>query len=79
MKRDKYIDIVKGICILCVVYVHLNIQSNVFKPFFEFIYNFISQFFLTTFFIISGFYLKDIYDIKKFFKNKIKNCTMSRE
>lgn len=71
MKRNRYVDIVKGICILCVLYAHINIvtQMEEIKSYFNI---FIYQFFLTAFYIISGFYLKNLEDPKKFFSTKIK-------
>lgn len=71
MKRNRYVDIVKGICILCVLYAHINIitQMEEIKSYFNI---FIYQFFLTAFYIISGFYLKNLEEPKKFFSTKIK-------
>lgn len=72
MKRDSYVDIVKGMCIILVVFVHINILTNRFTIVNNYINNFIYQFFLSVFFIISGFYLKNLSNTKMFFKTKIK-------
>ena len=72
MKRDKYVDIVKGICIILVVYVHLNIITNNFNMVNNYIQIFIYQFFLSVFFIVSGFYLKNMDKPKEFINTKVK-------
>lgn len=72
MKRDKYVDIVKGICIILVVYVHLNIITNNFNMINNYIQIFIYQFFLSVFFIVSGFYLKNMDKPKEFINTKVK-------
>lgn len=74
MKREKYIDIIKGICIICVLYVHINIVVNnkLIEDTLILFSNFISQFFLPVFFIISGFFLKNIDSFFIFIKTKIK-------
>ncbi len=72
MKRDKYVDIVKGICILSVVFVHINIISKQYGICVSYIQNFIYQFYLSTFFIVTGLYLKNLKSPKEFFNQKIK-------
>lgn len=72
MKRDKYVDIVKGICIVCVVFVHINIITQEYQGIKDATQNIISQFFLSSFFIIMGFYLKDLNRPKEFINKKVK-------
>lgn len=71
MKRDKYVDIVKGICIICVVYIHINIVGDIGRLCSNTLGTFITQFFLSVFFLISGFYLKNIDKFILFLKTKI--------
>lgn len=68
--REKFADIVKGICIICVVFVHIDLSDKN-SEILKILHIVISNFFLPTFFVISGFYLKNIDNIKSFFKNKI--------
>ena len=71
MQRQKYVDIVKGICIICVVYSHINIIGSVGESLSKYLNMFISQFFLSAFFIIGGFYLKNMDTFTIFLKNKV--------
>lgn len=72
MKRDKYVDIVKGICIICVVFVHISVVIPEIQVIDNAIRNIISQFFLSSFFIITGFYLKNLDKPKEFINKKVK-------
>lgn len=71
-KREQYVDIIKGFCIICVVYVHINIVAQNFENIDDIIQNIVSQFFLSVFFIVTGFYLKNLNEPKDFFSKKIK-------
>lgn len=64
-KRIQWVDIAKCICILCVIFSHLESSSELF-------YNFINPFFLVTFFFCAGYCYSEKYDFRTFVYRKVR-------
>ena len=62
-KRIEFIDIAKGIAIICIILGHLNNQQ---------INKIVFTFHVPIFFIITGYFISSKYSMKEFIKNKFK-------
>ena len=68
MKRNKTIDIAKGMCIICMIIVHFFSWWGKYPEFNKYV----GVFFLVFFFIASGFFFKTPIDYKKYIYKRIK-------
>lgn len=66
-KRVKYLDIAKGIGMICIIFGHLGIDR---------VNSFVFTFHVPIFFLISGYFLKDNTSIQEFVSKKVKQLIL---
>ncbi|MBE5922594.1 MAG: hypothetical protein E7269_07565 [Lachnospiraceae bacterium] len=64
-QRIEWVDVVKYICMMCIIMSHLEASTMV-------MYRFWSPFYLMGFFFVSGYVYKNKYNFKQFIENKAK-------